>query len=446
MEVIIAGYNKTTEENLNPEIISASYARTSRDPRSIPEIRDDAKHDVERARKSNKAIVFDMGHASIAEHTVFNIDIIGVSRYLVEEIESHRLASYTEKSQRYVLFDGDYTIPKEIVGTDLEMEFCELAEEQNKFYHELYPILVEYFKEKNPEKYEKEPKTVEGWAKEDARYCISMATQTQLGMTINARNLEMMIRRLRTCNFEEAHELANLLYEKVYEITPSLFPYTEPSPFEIKQKNIFRDNSAPQDEDIVMFTKGNGDEKLETVLSYITPDFDSSDDVILESLKDMKVFDSAPREFEMIDFEFSLVISSSCFAQLKRHRMMTIIPSDYSFEIVIPQSVRDTGMTDKFIEITNKSFEFSERLFVINSRLSPYILTNAHCRIVYIKLNLREFYHFCRMRRDSHAQWEIRNVANEMHRLASEICPKGLSLACGKHEFNETYKRVYGDN
>ena len=37
---------------------------------------------------------------------------------------------------------------------------------------------------------------LEGWAKEDARYAISMATETQLGMTINARNLELMLRRL----------------------------------------------------------------------------------------------------------------------------------------------------------------------------------------------------------------------------------------------------------
>lgn len=43
-----------------------------------------------------------MGHSSIAEHAVFNLDILGVSRLAVETIERFRLCSYTEKSQRYV--------------------------------------------------------------------------------------------------------------------------------------------------------------------------------------------------------------------------------------------------------------------------------------------------------------------------------------------------------
>ena len=181
MIVIIAGYNKTSEDNLSPEIISASYARVSRQEKSIPEIREEAKKDLVKARESNKNIVYGIGHSSIAEHVVFNIDIMGVSRFLVEEIESHRLASYTEKSQRYVLFDGDYTIPREITDNPKwNEEYIKLIEEQNKFYTELYPVLLEYFKKDNVEKFEKEPKTVEGWAKEDARYIISLATQTQL--------------------------------------------------------------------------------------------------------------------------------------------------------------------------------------------------------------------------------------------------------------------------
>ena len=92
MEVILAGYNidvQTIEMlkgsngsvNPTPETISAAYARISRDPRSIPELRKNAIEEVDKARKSNERIIYDMGHSSIAEHVVFNIDIIGVSRY-----------------------------------------------------------------------------------------------------------------------------------------------------------------------------------------------------------------------------------------------------------------------------------------------------------------------------------------------------------------------------
>ncbi len=64
-----------------------------------------------------------MGHSSIAEHAVFNIDVIGVSRLLVEEIEKFRLCSFTEKSQRYVLLKDDFVIPAEICEAGLEESF-----------------------------------------------------------------------------------------------------------------------------------------------------------------------------------------------------------------------------------------------------------------------------------------------------------------------------------
>ena len=38
----------------------------------------------------------------------------------------------------------------------------------------------------------------------------------------------------------------------------------------------------------------------------------------------MKAYDAAPREFEHVGLTFELVISATCFAQVKRHRMATI--------------------------------------------------------------------------------------------------------------------------
>ena len=111
MKVILAGYNIDREviedlkkksfprEDITPETLSASYARISRDPRPVNKLRAVARAEVKRARRSNKNIIFKMGHHSVAEHAVFNFDIIGVSRLAIEEIEKFRLCSYTEKSQ-----------------------------------------------------------------------------------------------------------------------------------------------------------------------------------------------------------------------------------------------------------------------------------------------------------------------------------------------------------
>ena len=150
MKIILAGYNldygaisafKTDHQDmdcLTPETIAAAYARISRDPRPVNELREIAMMEVEKSRQSNRNIVFAMGHSSIAEHALFNIDVLGVSRLLVEDIERSRLASFTEKSQRYVLLEDDFVVPREITDAGCESDFVSTIREQNLFYHKLY--------------------------------------------------------------------------------------------------------------------------------------------------------------------------------------------------------------------------------------------------------------------------------------------------------------------
>ena len=105
-----AGFAPAGKDILTPEIFSAAYARISRSAKDIGALRKQAREDVKQARESNRSIIFEMGHHSVAEHAVFNFDMIGVSRLALEEIERFRLASYTEKSQRYVTLKGDYLL------------------------------------------------------------------------------------------------------------------------------------------------------------------------------------------------------------------------------------------------------------------------------------------------------------------------------------------------
>ena len=170
----------------------------------------------------------------MAEHAVFNIDVIGVSRLLVEEIEKFRLCSYTEKSQRYVLFDRDFVVPEEIVRAGMREEFVETIRLQNDFYHDLYERLRPHVFEKNPELAANPANRslLEGWAKEDARYAIALATQTQLGMTVNARNLELMLRRLASLPLAEARLFSEKLYAATREIAPSLIRYTQATDYD----------------------------------------------------------------------------------------------------------------------------------------------------------------------------------------------------------------------
>ena len=226
MKVLLSGYNLDSDtinemkqksdwqkDNVSPETLSAAYARISRDPRDIDVLRKVAREEVEKSRKSNQAIIFGLGHSSVAEHAYFNFDIIGLSRLAVEYVQKFRFASYTEKSQRYITLDDDYIVPKEIIDAGFESEFNEVVRYQNEVYQVLYKDLQEYLFKTFPEeiKTKNGKRTVDGWAKEDARYVVSMATESQFGMSINARSLENMLRQFGSAPLEEVRELGKKL-------------------------------------------------------------------------------------------------------------------------------------------------------------------------------------------------------------------------------------------
>ena len=98
-------------KRLSPEVIAVAFAKTSRSPESFRDIA--AELSDEKSAEFHEKWVVGYGHASVAEHAVMHVAFENVSRLAIECIESNRLASYTEKSTRYQVFerDGFYTPP-----------------------------------------------------------------------------------------------------------------------------------------------------------------------------------------------------------------------------------------------------------------------------------------------------------------------------------------------
>ena len=457
-------------DNLTPETLSAAYARISRNPRPVYELREIARQEVDKARRSNQNIIFGLGHSSVAEHASFNFDILGVSRYAVEIIEHFRLASYTEKSQRYILFKDDFVIPPEIQGSGLEENFKQIIKEQNETYYSLYEKLRPYFFEKHKELAEnpKNHNLLEGLAKEDARYIIALATQTQLGMTVNARSLENIIAKCNCHSLSEIREYGNKLYESTKLYTPSIVKHVDPTDYLLSKQpdlsgyisnqisEITTDKKDVLEEvRLVDFTMDADDLVLATILFKELPQGLDEAKKIIKQLKPeqkagffkeifrhMNPWDSVLREFEYIYFTFELIVSASNYGQLKRHRMATIISQDYdlSLGVTIPSSVLETKQEAPFLQMIEKTQSFYQELRLQYTQLSPYILTNAHRRRVLFKMNLRELYHFSRLRVDQHAQWDIRQNASRMISLVKSQLPLSGALLAGKDEFYSVYQ------
>ncbi len=473
MKVLLAGHNldydlirelknaSSFQEDLTPETISAAYARISRSPKSVDDLRRDARAEVDKARRSNRNIVFDMGHASVAEHAVFNIDVIGVSRLLVEEIEKFRLCSFTEKSQRYVLFNKDYVVPEEIRKAGMDKDFTQMVDRQNDLYAALYEALRPYVFDQNPD-LAADPSNrsmLEGWAKEDARYAISLATETQLGMTVNARNLELMLRRLSALPLAEARLLSENLYHATQTIAPSLIRYTQATDYdrltraELRQaaQGLSLSRQAAGTE--VKLIGAAKDADLRVAAALLLSSTQRTYDACFKQAKKMTArelkglfrtafahlqpYDAVLREFEYVDLFFELVMSASCFAQFKRHRMATLVCQDYdpALGVTVPPAIRRVGRQKEFLAMIRETNRLFESLREKTPEAAPYALTNAHRRRVLLKLNARELYHVARLRSDAHAQWDIRALTDKMLKQARRTMPLTLWMAVGKDGF-----------
>lgn len=485
MKVILAGYNVDTEVlremkeksgysgPVTPETFSAAYARISRDPRTIDEIRNDARQEVEKTRRSNQAIIFKMGHHSVAEHAVFNFDIVGVSRYVMEALEKFRLCSYTEKSQRYITLDNDFVVPEEIKGTPFADEFVAMIKEQNALYHTMFAKLKDYVFETNGE-LAADPKKhnlLEGWAKEDARYITSLATEAQVGLTVNARNLELMLRRFASHPLAEVRELGRVMYEQVKEIAPSIILFHEANDLDKKTygdlaafaASFFtgkeRDKTDGPQVELVQYDH-DGDNRIAAALlhsvtrhSYaecvgVVREMSTQDkkELFKKSCTYVQFYDTLLREYEYAHLTYDVTCSAACFGQLKRHRMSTITTQSYdpALGITLPAAITAIGMEKEFAAVVDKTSELFYRLQKEVPAVAPYILTNAHQKRVLVQTNVRELYHIARLREDAHAQWDIRERSAAMSEQARAVLPLASMLLGGKDSFDALYKQVFG--
>jgi flavin-dependent thymidylate synthase len=487
MKVVLAGYNVDSRvlreasdagvarDRLTPEVLSAAYARISRDPRPVGELRKVALAEVEKARASNRKIIFEMGHHSVAEHAVFNFDVVGISRLAIEALEGFRLCSFTEKSQRYITLDHDFVVPEEFRDTPLEAELYQLTAGQAAAYDRLYRALLERLNEKYPEHTKKRSgrRLLEGWAKEDARYVTLLATTGQLGLTANARNLEHIVRRLSASPLAECGHLARRLHDTAAEVAPSLLLFTEPSRFDAETGAELADLASAAFGDVAP-TGGDGP------VLRIVERTEAADQIVAAAMmhrvsarsyeecrraaaamsreqlarlfeaamRRMEFFDSPLREFEHVSLTFEVVVSASCYAQLKRHRMSTQTVQGYdpALGVTVPPSFVELGLEGELRQFTERCEALYERALesIPSTRAAAYALTNAHRRRVLVTANLRELYHLIRLREDHHAQWDIRALAGEIRRAAEQEMPLGCLLLCGKDGYAERFERVFG--
>lgn len=150
------------------------------------------------------------GHHSVLEFAEFAFKIKGISRAAANQLVRHRLASFAQRSQRYVTENGfQYVIPPKIKNDPQALD--------------LYENLMNYISRTYSELLERniEP--------EDARFVLPNACETEICVKMDLRELiHFCNERLCACAQWEIRQLASKMKEKVVEVEPKFAPYLVP--------------------------------------------------------------------------------------------------------------------------------------------------------------------------------------------------------------------------
>ncbi|KAB2951433.1 FAD-dependent thymidylate synthase [Heliorestis acidaminivorans] len=145
-----------------------------------------------------------MGHFSPFEHVSFTFAINGISRATSHQLVRHRIASYSQRSQRYVGEENfDYVIPPSIARNEvLRDKYETLMAEIAQVYAQLASSVPA----------------------EDARYVLPNACETAIVCTFNTRSLyNLLAHRLCLRAQWEIRNVAEKMLEQVRAVAPTLF-------------------------------------------------------------------------------------------------------------------------------------------------------------------------------------------------------------------------------
>ena len=197
MKVTLLNYTK------NPEDTAAAAARLCYSPSDIGDIV--KRYDTD----SNIALIekiIGSGHHSVLEHISFTFGIEGISRVTTHQLVRHRIASYSQQSQRYVQYKDklDCIIPETIENNQEALNRCNKAFDDA---YATYRALIDL-----------------GIPQEDARYVLPNGAETKIIVTMNARAL-LHFFNLRCClrAQKEIRDMAKEMLVLVKPKCPTIF-------------------------------------------------------------------------------------------------------------------------------------------------------------------------------------------------------------------------------
>lgn len=454
-----------------PEQIAVAIAKCSRSDTPFDQNVLDVS--LEQAAAFHDKWVVGYGHGSVAEHAVASVALERVSQIAIKILEDSRLASYTEKSSRYVVFTRDRVVLpsalKRGLVTDRVTDFLDrLYRLYDDLQERVKPLMLERFPKTEDVPDKAYAATTKARVCDVARYCLPAAAAGNLGMTANARVWGLVITKLASSPHEEARELAIELIEQLRakagespdeairtRIFPTLLKYagfnayqdTLPRRMRELERELFTQDSTPDagpradaDRPVVithddalaevriaaaLLAKASR-RPMADILKRLSNRPEDAERIIREAVADRGEHDQLPREFEHATFQHEIVMDYGAWRDVQRHRMCTQLNQTLGVDLgyVIPEEVTAVGMEQTYRSLMDEAAAIHAHLSASQlAHEAEYLVPMAFRRRLILTWNMRELDHFITLRSGKKGHQSYRKIAQETWRTLQATHP-----------------------
>jgi thymidylate synthase ThyX len=407
----------------------------------------------QKAKEFHEKWVVGYGHASVAEHAVAHLAIEDVSIVASKIIEDTRLASYTEKSTRYVVFDRGkfYRVPCLMAA-----RHARLYEETCSFLLGTYARLTEpvlsAIKRETPRGEKQTERGHEAACRAKGcdilRYVLPAATLTNIGVTVNGRVLEHMISKLLSHPLEESREIGARMKAEGQKIIPTLLKYADFNPYvaethqavaalasrqftgcapeETPDVSLVRHPEDAEDQLVAAILYGYAAHPWGQVLKRVGKlSREEKARVIDEYLRRRGPHDQPLRALEHLTYTFDILVDFGAFRDIQRHRICTQIPQELGphHGYSTPPEIARYGLLTTYEECMARAREAHDIIARDFPREAQYVLPLAFRKRVLFTWNLREIHHFVQLRSAKQGHVSYRHIARQVFEEVERVHP-----------------------
>lgn len=437
-------------DHLKPEVTAVCFAKCSRSADSFEDIAKELTE--EKSSQFHEKYVVGYGHGSVAEHASLHVAIENVSILATKVIEDNRLASFTEKSTRYQIFDRDrYYKPKKIMTSPLASEYVKTMDFIYDTYNSLFEPMKAFLTKKYPQKPEETDQMYHAIIKsrtcDNIRYLLPCATLTNLGVTANARVFEHAITKLLSHPLDEMKDIGQDLKDCTVKVTPTLVKYADANEYlsqtvstleKISQNKLTQKSKNTKPVTIVDYDK-DAENHLVTALLYRGSNLpyqqifkavkkmslSQKSEIVDAALKNLGSHDTPLRELEHVYYTFDILMDYGAFRDIQRSRMCTQTNQDLTIEhgYEIPEEIKEAGLLKTYQSVIKKAVNLYKEIYPIFPKEAQYVIPFAFRKRTLFTWNLRELYYFIQLRSGQKGHISYRRIAQACWQELNKIHP-----------------------